>query len=392
MGCRTERKPLAPAIGQAYSGPANLGLRQDIAPRSTVVATVPHGERLEVIERRRRFLKVRTEKGIEGWTDERQLLRKQDMDELRDLAERAKAMPSQGVASTYDTLNVHTAPSRSSPSFIQIREGEHVDVLARRSSAQAGTPRKPIVPLAPPQKKKAPKKKREQAKVPPPPLPPAPKPPEDWERLSRTAAVTGQEPPADTTPLPMDEWSLIRNVGGRTGWVLTRRLYMAIPDEVAQYAEGRRITSYFPLGEVRDKDEVKKSWLWTTVEPGYHEYDFDSFRVFNWSTRRHRYETSYIERNRVGYLPVIVVPGGFSVCVEKKDGKRYRRGYTLSGNSVRARGETPCEAAPLERQNEEAPRAAEPVAETVAKPSPFVRIKERVAEWRKGLFGGSGGK
>ncbi|MSV27937.1 MAG: hypothetical protein EXQ52_04220 [Bryobacterales bacterium] len=386
VGCRTGRKPRAPSIGEVYAGPLSLGIRQDIAPRSTVVATVSHGDRLEVIERRRRFLRVRVANGIEGWTDERQLLRKEDMDALRNLAGRAKAMPSQGVASTYDTLNVHTEPSRSSPSFIQVREGEKVDVLARRASAQSSRPPKHLVLFPAPQKKATPKRKKEQQRVSPPPMPPAPKPPEDWERLSRTAAATGQEPPEDTKPLPMDEWSLIRTAAGRSGWVLTRRIFMAIPDEVAQYAEGRRITSYFALSEVRDGDEAKKSWLWTTVESGYHEYDFDSFRVFNWSLRRHRYETSYIERNRTGYLPVTVTPGGFSVCVEKKDGKRYWRKYVLAGNSVRSAGETPCGTAPPERLLEEAPKVAEPVTGTAANPSLSTRIKERIAEWRKRLL------
>ena len=63
---------------------------------------------------------------------------------------------------------------------------------------------------------------------------------------------------------------------------------MAIPDDVAQYAEGRRITSYFPLGETKDGNTVKKSWLWTTVEHGLAPYDFDSLRVFIWNSRRHR--------------------------------------------------------------------------------------------------------
>ena len=384
VACRTGTKPRAPAIGEAFAGPLSLGLRQDIAPRSPVAATAAHGERLEVIERRRRFLKVRTAKGLEGWTDERQLLRKVDMEALRQLSERARTMPSQGAASTYDTLNVHTEPSRSSPSFVQIREGELVDVLARRASAQSSKPPPPVVPLAAPPPKKAPRKKKEPARVPAPPLPPAPKPPEDWERLSRSAAATGQEPPEDTRPLPMDEWSLIRTAAGRSGWVLTRRIYMAIPDEVAQYAEGRRIVSYFALGEIRDKDLVKKTWLWTTVEPGFHPYDFDSFRVFNWSLRRHRYETSYIERNRIGYLPVEIVPGGFSVCVEKKDGKRYRRRYALAGNSVRVAGETPCEAPSPEPPRTETPRA-DPAPGPAPKPF-FERIKEGAAEWRKRLF------
>ena len=107
---------------------------------------------------------------------------------------------------------------------------------------------------------------------------------------------------------------------------------MAIPDEVAQYAEGKRIVSYFPLGEIVDDGQKKHTWLWTTTGDSKQPYDFDSFRVFTWSLRRHRYETSYIERNLTGFSPVTLGTvslgadqyAGFSVCIEKKDGSIVR--------------------------------------------------------------------
>ena len=66
-------------------------------------------------------------------------------------------------------------------------------------------------------------------------------------------------------PVPTDYWSLVRTPTGQSGWVLTRLISMAIPDEVAQYAEGHRIVSYLPLGYVQDEDQKKPIWLWTTV-------------------------------------------------------------------------------------------------------------------------------
>ena len=110
-------------------------------------------------------------------------------------------------------------------------------------------------------------------------------------------------PERPAPPMPRDDWSLIRAPDGKAGWVLTRALIMAIPDEVAQYAEGHRITSYFSLGEVRDGEQIKHNWLWTTLSSRLQPYQFDSFRVFSWSLRRHRYETTYIERRLTGYLP-----------------------------------------------------------------------------------------
>ncbi len=118
---------------------------------------------------------------------------------------------------------------------------------------------------------------------------------------------------------------------------------MSIPDEVAQYAEGHRVTAYLPLGDVQDKttDETKNNWLWTTASAGLRPYDFDSFRVFVWSSKRHHYETAYIERNVKGYYPVetVTLPGqeekAFSVVLEDKDGKLYKRTYAFNGYHMR---------------------------------------------------------
>ena len=80
---------------------------------------------------------------------------------------------------------------------------------------------------------------------------------------------------------------------------------MAIPDDVAQYAEGARITSYFSLGDVTDQEgKPKHHWLWTTLSSPLESYQFDGFRVFIFNTRRNRYETAYRERDLMGYYPV----------------------------------------------------------------------------------------
>jgi hypothetical protein len=118
---------------------------------------------------------------------------------------------------------------------------------------------------------------------------------------------------------------------------------MSIPDEVAQYAEGHRITSYFSLGAVRDGDERKETWLWTTSVGLGEDHDFDGYRVFSWNLRRHRYETTYIQRRERGYFPVLVKGAAFSVCLETPDGaSRVRKEYLLEGHLVHATGSRPC--------------------------------------------------
>jgi hypothetical protein len=90
---------------------------------------------------------------VEGWTDDRQLLSAQELDNLRRLGEHSKSAPSQGVASTYGILNVHTEPDRQSPSFLQVKEGEKVDVIGRRVAPRSAPP-PPKPPPPPPTAKK----------------------------------------------------------------------------------------------------------------------------------------------------------------------------------------------------------------------------------------------
>ena len=352
--CRTGPSAHEPAIGQAFVGPATLKIHADLSLQSPVVATVKHGERLEILARHRMLIRVRTPRGMEGWTEARQLLATADMASLKELAERAAKMPTQGQASSYSDLNAHTQPSRSAPSFLQIRAGEKFDVLATIALPRTDLPRAPLLFPAP---KKMPKKEEARDRIPPPPMPKPPGPPADLLELSgREPGEPEPQPeePSQQPPAPLDSWSLVRVPSGQAGWVLTRYVSMAIPDEVAQYAEGHRIVAYFSLGQVTDEDQRKDIWLWTTVGSGIHDYDFDSFRVFVWSFRHHRYETSHIERNLQGYLPVVAKPAGaggqaepgFSVCVVNRDGKRVRREYVLSGGRVRLVSEADCPAAP----------------------------------------------
>ena len=131
-------------------GPAELKIRGDIPLQSSTVATVKHGDRLEILQTRRRsFLRVRTRGGAEGWTDERHLLSTADMAALRELSERAAAMPVQGQATTYSELNVHTEAARQSPSFVQVGPKEKMDVLTHVATPRADAPRKPLIAPTP---------------------------------------------------------------------------------------------------------------------------------------------------------------------------------------------------------------------------------------------------
>lgn len=358
FSCKQEKQePVYRVIGEAYAGPNELPIRQDISLRSPMIAKVQHGEKLEIIDRRRRFVQVRTQSKSIGWVDMRLLISDKQMDMLEALAKHYAKAPSMGSATVFDILNVHTDPNRYSPTFLQIQEKEKVEVVGHKVA-----PRVPFqgetldIEDDNAQKKVAQKPRpKKEPKVPPPPSPPAPKVPDNWLELSQShreeVRTKGGAPDSKTPPpVVMDDLSLIRTKDGRVGWVLTNALFLEVPDDVAQYAEGNRITSYFEMGEVLDGDTKHKQYLWTTQSQKLAPFEFDGIRLFTWSTRRHRYETSYRERNLRGYYPTVVDTSKpqpeFQIIVEDAEGKVWQRSYVFNGSRVQFLGKKPYEPAP----------------------------------------------
>ncbi|MFM2125816.1 MAG: hypothetical protein RL328_2267 [Acidobacteriota bacterium] len=264
-----------------------MNLRAELGLRAETTATLEHGERLEILETRRKFVKVRTKNGAEGWTDSSLLLTQQQMDDLTSMAARAGELASEGVGTVFDTLNVHTAASRTSASFAKFEEGDKLHVLGHRVT----------------------------------------------ERAQGSA----------------DDWFLVRGDDGHSGWVLSRMVLMLVPDEVAQYANGAYIMAYHPLGEVRDAEgAVKPNWLWATSAKARQPFDFDTLKVFVYNVRRRTYETAFTERNVRGHYPVEAAADGrsFTAVVEEPDGAWMKRTYEFAGGKAKLVDKQPWNAPP----------------------------------------------
>jgi hypothetical protein len=382
------------SLGDAYVAPASLNLHSSLSNKSTTTAVLKHGDHLTVLDVKRRYVRVRTDKGVDGWLDSRQLLSKEQMDQLRKDTAIEVRLPSQGHATTFDVLNIHIDPDRRSPAFTQIPAAAPVELLAHKAVPKASASE----PVAGPSFVKTPvtvnpkhahSKKNQKALSLRPPMPSAPKPPANWQDLSseRISGATRRDlekqktdqlaakkkaDAATAKPPALEDWSLVRTKDNKVGWVLSRNLYMAIPDDVAQYAEGQRISSYFDLGLVQDDEKgTKHNWLWTTSsEP--QSFDFDRFRVFYWNRRRHRYETSYRQRDLIGYFPVEVdradpgqVERHFSFILQDDNGNFSKKRYAFDGTRVHFVSSEPYQpptesgptkAAPLEVEKMEAKR------------------------------------
>ena len=291
-----------------YVSVPETSLRDRVATMYNKIGTVHNGDRVEVLEKQRRFLRVRTDGGQEGWIEERSLVPQEVYDAFQKLVQDNASQPVQAHGTTRAELNMHDTPSREGDHLYQLKDGEKVDIL-KRATAEKSPPK---ATAANQSGKNVASRAKQQA---------TPSGNSATQNLPASAAQPMQSPPAskpaqnppDTTkgkgtepPKPvMEDWYLVRNSAGRVGWVLLRMVDLDIPLEVAQYAEGQRIMGYFVLNTVQDGDKQVPQYLVLLNEPkdGL-PWDYNQIRIFTWGRIRHRYETAYRERNLEGYFPV----------------------------------------------------------------------------------------
>jgi SH3-like domain-containing protein len=299
-----------------YVSAAQATLRDRVATVYNHVGTVKNGERVEVLEREKRFSRVRTASGIEGWIEQRYLVDQQTYDVLQKLTQENLSDPVQSPAVLRNETNLHITPSREAEHLYQLSAGARVSILKRATAEkQAGA-----VPES-----------------------------------AKTVRASGGRAPSGPA---LEDWWRVRDSENRVGWVLARMVDLDVPLDIAQYAEGQRIIAFFALNQVQDtgKDGTGKSvaqYLCAVTEP--HDglpYDYDQVRVFTWNVKKHRYETAYREHGLNGVLPVTVSTENFEkegvlpifiLRVKDDSGKVSERKYKLNTPIVRrvlAPGET----------------------------------------------------
>ncbi len=335
-----------------YVSGGEVSLRDRVATMYNKVGTVNNGDRVDVLEHQRRFMRIRTGQGVEGWIAERNLISQEVFDGFQKLVQDASGMVAQGHGTTRAELNMHITPSRDGEHLYQLKDGEKVEVLKRATTDRnAPKPQKPAA--APPPK--APQKVKEEKPAPAETaLPPTPAPPgaplvtaADKAPVAAPASDTSKdaEPPKPV----MEDWYLVRNSEGRVGWVLMRMVDLDVPLDVAQYAEGQRIIGYFVLNTVPEtidgveKEEPQYLMLLNQPTSGL-PYDYNQIRVFTRNRNKHRYETAYRERDMEGYFPVTTghavfdkegdLPT-FTIRKMNADGKIVDVTYKMNGPIVR---------------------------------------------------------
>jgi SH3-like domain-containing protein len=312
----------------AYVSAPQAALRDQVAAIYNRVGNVKNGERVEVLEREKRFARVRTEGGVEGWIEQRYLVDQKTFDGLQTLSQENQDDPVQAPGILRNETNLHITPGRETEHLYQLAAGAKVSILKR------ATAEKQPIPIIPPK-------------------PEATQPVTSNAAVSKKTSVANREVKAPTGPV-LEDWWLVRDQSGRAGWVLARMVDVDVPIDIAQYAEGQRFVAFFELDDVTDGDKKVPQYLCVLTDP--HDglpYDFDQIRVFTWNTRKHRYETAYREHGLQGVLPVTVTKENFdkegilpvfTVRVKDDAGNVSQRKYKLNTPIVRrvlATGEAP---------------------------------------------------
>ena len=252
----------------AYVSAPQVVLRDRVAAVFTKNGTVKNGERVQILEREKRFARVHTQAGLEGWMEQRYLVTQQVFDGFQKLVQQDQNDPVQAIGTTRSETNIHLEPGRETEHLYQLSQGAKVSVLKRATAEK-------VLPGAVP-----------------------------------TPKADGKLP---NSPTPiMEDWWLVRDPQLHVGWVLARLVDIDTPLEIAQYAEGQRIVAFFVLNEVVDGDKKVPQYLVLLTEPrDGMDFDFNQARVYTWNVKRHRYETAYREHNLNGSLPATVTQENF---------------------------------------------------------------------------------
>lgn len=308
-----------------YVSARQVYLHDRVAAVSNRVALVTNGETLEVLERGKRFVKVKTPKGEIGWLEDHSIIDDSTYAQFEDLAKKHANDPVVANGVLRDDLYMHVLPGRETQHFLLIPGNAKVQMLERGMVPKV----QPGAPL-PAVNAKTPSAYRPNS---------GSTTASSGKAVARNAGLETEQP----APPPMEDWWLVRDASGHTGWLLANRVDVDVPDEVGQYSEDQRMIAAYPLTTVIDDGSgreakrgkkgkeretmisdsgdgasadgsaapaaPKKMTEYVTVlappKNGL-PYDFDQVRMFTWSLNHHRYETAYRMRGLRGYLPVTI--------------------------------------------------------------------------------------
>ncbi len=342
------------SLGSVYVISKGTYIRDRLSAVSNHVADVHNGEKLTVLQHDRRFYKVQTAAGKVGWLEEHVVIDQAEFDKFQALDTAHASDPVVASAVLRDAIFLHLTPGRTTEHLYLLPENDKLQLLVRASVPKPLPPQSLLMPKAPhakrltrPVRPAIIKKEQGGSTV----FAAAPPHPDRY-------TAPDLDPDAAWMAEPMEDWWLVRDASGKVGWVLARGMDVDVPDEVAQYSEGRKIVGAYLLNTVMDNGEPPQRHIgpeeqqriekraaakavfarkhpkeaveaadaaaaippppapvphqvgqYVTVTTEFKDgmpFDWEQVRVFIWNLKKHRYETAYRLREQQGYLPITV--------------------------------------------------------------------------------------
>lgn len=249
-----------------YAATRGVTIWDTVAAVREPVATVDYGTQLDVLQHFEDEVKVRTPKGVVGWTNASNLLTSQFWEQTKQLDAQTAAMPVEAQGKTAVLTNLHIAPGREAARIRQLGKLVPVEMFERKSMNVPGA----------------------------------------------TPVLAQDSPGANPGQQRKEDWWLVRaQLDANTsasGWVLGRFVQIDLPEALYDYASSAdmRAVAWFALDRVPDgAGGTKPQYLLLgTHGPEGQPCDFTMLRVYTWSKKRQQYETAYVESGVCGRLPV----------------------------------------------------------------------------------------
>ncbi len=289
-GCK--RFHAKPSDQYVYVTAKQAFLRDRVAAVSNRTGQVNNGERLKVLEHGRHSIKVQDPRGETGWIEEKMVATDAVVDEFDQLKDEHKGDAEIASGVVRDLVYMHLKPGRDAEHFFLLNEGDKLKLLRRASVEKSTTG--------------ATAAKAQKA------IPQAPGTNAKKDVADPGKAAVAKVDAVAAPPPVMEDWWLVRDGAGHTGWVYARMLDVDAPDTLTRYSENQRFVGAYVLTTVHDDGapgDQKDIPVYVTVLSPFKAglpYDFDQIRVFTWSLSHHRYENGFRLKNIEGYLPVVL--------------------------------------------------------------------------------------
>lgn len=251
------------------------------------VATLAYGSRVEVLERRPDWARVRVPNGRTGWVELSNLIDSESYERGQDLLKAVESGQRQAVGHTAGLANLRVGASRDAAQLAQLSANQGVEIFDRR--------------------------------------------------LADRPSGLGAPPPSGTD---RDVWYLVR-AHTKAGWVYGPLISLDIPEAISHYAQGRNLVAWLTLDTVDDNGREVPQYV-TADRMRKTVPDFTNIRVFTWGKERQRYATAYVESRLTGFFPIRVskvegVPH-FRLRLEDRTGRKFQKVYRLDDTIVRPIG------------------------------------------------------